>query len=41
MVHAVVGSLTANTGTVTVSPGSATTLTLSGLGGSCYPGNPP
>ena len=30
-VHAVVGSLTANTGTVTVNPGSATQLTLSGL----------
>ena len=29
--HAVVGSLTANTGTVTVNPGSATQLTLSGL----------
>ena len=31
VVHAVVGSLTANTGTVTVNPGSATQLTLSGL----------
>ncbi len=37
--HAVVGSLTANTGTVTVSPGSATQLVLFGLPGQCSPGD--